>query len=395
MRLSPGQRGRNRAEDVYFLALSMLRRSSYILNPFFRRGLRFLALPYCFIFLMNWKECPRSRTRVALDFFYIFFFLKYFPDNYSRCEFWDKPRNEWKYYYGSTYDPWQRASLRREVQPKKYEILYEDKLVCRDLCNAGHIPTPCDYGVVYERNDLRHRVHAILMGATAPTALVLKPVDGKGGHDIYFAELTAARSPAFTSGRGTTVTIDDIGDGPFLIQRKVEQSVLMNRFSLSLNTIRIVTLLRRDGSVILLGAYLRMGSGQSRIDNISQGGIAVPVCLETGSLSGMGKDGRNKYYASHPVTGVVYKGQAIPQWPSVVTLASRIQREIPYHRLLGSDIAVTDHGPVVIEINSIYDNVGLESHCGPILKRPEVLSAFSEYNLLINEHQKSLTSLEK
>ena len=65
-------------------------------HPIIRRILRFIALPYCYFFLVNWKECTASRLQVLKDLLYIFFKLKYYPDNYSPCRFWEKDRKEWK-----------------------------------------------------------------------------------------------------------------------------------------------------------------------------------------------------------------------------------------------------------------------------------------------------------
>ena len=39
--------------------------------PYVRRFLRFLALPYCFS-KVNWKECTKTKTQVALTFFIYF-----------------------------------------------------------------------------------------------------------------------------------------------------------------------------------------------------------------------------------------------------------------------------------------------------------------------------------
>ena len=55
--------------------------------------------------MVNWDECDRNKILVCYDHLYIFFALKYFPDNYTSCRLWEKPRSEWKYYYGRGYDP--------------------------------------------------------------------------------------------------------------------------------------------------------------------------------------------------------------------------------------------------------------------------------------------------
>ena len=41
--------------------------------PYIRRFQRFVALPYAYFFLVNWKECTASPLRVLSDFIYIFF----------------------------------------------------------------------------------------------------------------------------------------------------------------------------------------------------------------------------------------------------------------------------------------------------------------------------------
>src|SRR6056297_802144 len=115
---------------------------------FIRRFLRFLALPYCYFFYINWKICKVSRLRVIYDLFYIFFGLKFFPENYSLCHLWEKKRSDWKYYYGSVYDALQRSRLRKEVFPIKYRIIFDDKNVCHQLCIANHLPAPYQFGIV-------------------------------------------------------------------------------------------------------------------------------------------------------------------------------------------------------------------------------------------------------
>ena len=80
--------GRSKASAVYTWAV-----------PVVRRIVRFLALPYALVFLVDWRECRRSPFLVAVDFLYIFFWLKDFPDYYAVFRLWEKPRSDWKYYF--------------------------------------------------------------------------------------------------------------------------------------------------------------------------------------------------------------------------------------------------------------------------------------------------------
>ena len=135
-------------EKLYDTLYSFVDNSKEFIIQYFRRFIRLLTLPYCYIYLVNWSECNSSRWQVAKDFYFIFFKLKYYPDNYSLCRFWEKDRDEWLYYYGSIYDPYQRLMLRKKVQPKEYDILFDNKEICYQLCNNSDLPLPKQFGVV-------------------------------------------------------------------------------------------------------------------------------------------------------------------------------------------------------------------------------------------------------
>ena len=67
-----------------------------------------------------------------------------------------------------------------------------------------------------------------------------------------------------------------------------------------------------------------------------------------------------------------------------------MQRRLSYNKLLGQDIAISEDGPVIIELNAEYDNVMFEQACGPLLKNKIVREEFAKYDLLINKYQKSI-----
>jgi len=354
--------------------------------PYLRRFFRFLALPYCFS-KVNWAECTRSKCQVAFDFLYIFFRFKYYPDNYSPCRFWEKPRSEWAYYYGSNYDPYQRRQLRKKVQPSAYEIVFQDKVISEMLCNSESIATPEVVKVVSKGEDLE----SIAQGLAKMnlTNLIFKPRSGKGGGGITCTQLEDGVVNAIKN--GLVVPLKGAkADCELIVQAFIEQHKDMSRVSQSTNTIRVVTLKRKNGEILIVGSYARFGVGTSKVDNLSQGGICVSVDTESGELSDTGFDRMSRIFHEHPTSGVLFKGYRVPQWGKVIDLAKKVQRSFDFYPLLGMDIAITYEGPVVIEINSGYDNVDLEQAQGPILRNPAVYEAFKEYNLLINRYQKKL-----
>ena len=62
----------------------------------------------------------------------------------------------------------------------------------------------------------------------------------------------------------------------------------------------------------------------------------------------------------------------------------------PFYKLIGMDIAVTQVGPVLIEVNANPDIVFQEQTSGPLFKDKRVLKEFDKYDLLVNKYQKKL-----
>lgn len=383
----------NRIKNLYFKIKNSFDHISNDFIQFCRRVLRFIALPYCYFNLVNWDECPKTRTEVISDLLYIFFVLKYYPDNYSPCRLWEKKRYQWSEYYGSIYDPYQRKQLRKEVQKKKYEILFEDKHVCYQLCKAAKFPLPKQYSSIDINTDYHEYIKSLLKNAPNEK-LIIKPIGGKGGNNIVIAYK-----------KGTNIIVQDKGNTLSLkrfkllersvIQSYISQHELMSQISPSINTIRIVTLLDKNNTVILLGAYMRFGINDAYVDNVSSGGISVGIDIDKGKFKECAYDSKGKLYFFHPTSRFVFDGTNIPNWSKVIELAKQIQTTFNYYKLIGSDIAITPKGPIVIEINALPDMVALEQRYGPILENKAVKKAFMEYNLLINTKSKKDIFLTK
>ena len=376
-------------EEIYLKIMSLGHRKAIGLVPYVRRFIRFLALPYCYFNMINWDECTASRLQVARDLLYIFFVLKYFPDNYSPCRLWEKARRDWILYYGSIYDPYQRSRLRKHVQRKAYEIVFQDKEICYKLCMASGLPLPRQFGLLEPTEDYREQIRSMLT-ENGVERIIVKPVTGKGGKGILLVNVDNQPGEAEDSrifirhGSETTSLNDFFLKDKSVVQEYVVQHPLLEEISSSVNTIRVVTLLAENGEVLIIGAYMKFGVGNSYVDN-RNGRVAVGIHLESGIIKDSGFDFKSRKYLSHPTSGFIFKGFHVPYWGEVRSLAQTVQTEFSFYKLLGLDIAVTPEGPVVIEINGMHDNVGLEQNYGPILNDPDVRLAFKKYNLLINK----------
>lgn len=137
-----------------------------------------------------------------------------------------------------------------------------------------------------------------------------------------------------------------------IVQEGIVQSKMMARLNpSSVNTIRIVTLLRKDYSVKICSTCVRMGLKGSKVDNASSGGIVVGVD-ETGRLNktAFGPDGKS--YSKHPTSGVNFDSIVIPSFEKVKKAVSEQAAAVPLFRLISWDIAIDyNDEPILIEAN--------------------------------------------
>ncbi len=137
----------------------------------------------------------------------------------------------------------------------------------------------------------------------------------------------------------------------YVIQAIVKQHSKLNKVHKgSINTIRICSILMDDG-VHILSSVLRMGVGNSKVDNAHYGGISC----------GINPDGTLKKYAygrytgekfdKHP-QGLVFDGYTIPCYNKAVELVKKSHPTIAHFRLVSWDIAIDENEEaVLIEAN--------------------------------------------
>ncbi len=358
-------------------------------HPLIRRAVRFLLLPYCFVRLVNWRECTKSKWSVALDLLYIFFVLKDYPDNYGACRLWERDRSEWPRFYGSNYNPYQRDRLRREVHPRELEDVFQDKEFCDALFRGFGIPTPNTVGILRPEEDLVAQMESFFE-ETPSDRLIIKPVRGHAGLGVGLA-LRKSDKIEVRQG-GSVLALENYRTSSrCIVQEVVVQSPALARVApSSLNTLRLLTMLTRSSDVIEIGASMRFGVGDSFVDNWSAGGVAVGVDHERGRLMKFGYNKVGDRFTHHPISRVEFADLEIPGWREAVELGKFVQRSFPFFKLLGMDLGFTADGVVLIEINSDADLVFQEQTSGPLLASRRTWDAFGEYRLFYNRKQRGL-----
>lgn len=163
---------------------------------------------------------------------------------------------------------------------------------------------------------------------------------------------------------GNDITLSSVlGSEPLIFESIVRQTDQFAAFNASsVNTVRFMTALYPDGSVNVIATFIKIGRAGRCIDNAGGGGN-VDVCVDvaTGEIRyAIQFDGWHhvKDIDSHPDSGNPLNGVIIENWEYIKAEVIRFQQAFPYCKIAGWDIAITDQGPVVIEVNDFWDRTG-------------------------------------
>ena len=161
------------------------------------------------------------------------------------------------------------------------------------------------------------------------------------------------------------------------MQTFISQHKLMGQLHpQSINTIRLVTARGlKDGKIHILPSILRIGTGESVVDNTSQGGVAVGIDIETGYLKKFGfyKPQYGLKTDVHPDSKIRFEEFQIPYFDEVKRKAVYFHSMLPQVHSVGWDIAVGDDGPIFVEGNDNWEINGPQSCNGGMMKE------FKEY----------------
>ncbi len=235
--------------------------------------------------------------------------------------------------------------------------IFEDKLALSSLLSTGGIQATetlfaISSGIVVSGGGLgiEHLSTAI------PSKCFIKPRNAHGGKGACIVDgglVTSAKGDNIGSPLDVLPKI--IGDGEWLIQKVVAQhEAYLAPAPVSLNTVRCITYRTNSGSISVVAATFRMGSGKSVVDNASSGGLFAGVNIETGRLIGDARDTSGKSFSSHPVSGLSFDGYVLPNIEDIFTTCINAHRLVGGPPSVGWDVAMTPDGPCIVEGNTIW-----------------------------------------
>lgn len=163
---------------------------------------------------------------------------------------------------------------------------------------------------------------------------------------------------------GTTVMLSSLlGTEPLVFESVVRQTAQFAAFNpSSVNTVRFMTLLYPDGTARIMATFVKIGRPGRCVDNAGAGGN-VDACIdtETGMLQyAIQYDGLQNMrdIDRHPDSGAPLNGVVVEDWEAIKEKVKRFQQAFPYCKAAGWDVAITDDGPVIIEVNDFWDRTG-------------------------------------
>lgn len=174
--------------------------------------------------------------------------------------------------------------------------------------------------------------------------------------------------------------------GETVLEEPIAQSEALACFHpSSVNTVRIVTFCGAEG-VRLLWAFLKTGRNGSLTDNGAAGGIMAGIDIAGGIVTTDGVDEDGCRFTSHPDTGKLFAGSAVPDWENLKSLCLSAASLEPKVRMVGWDAAHTENGWVIVEGNAQSEMIGPQAVYGKGL-RQEILNLLKECRLPTDEYR--------
>ena len=195
---------------------------------------------------------------------------------------------------------------------------------------------------------------------------VIKATETSHGDNVWVIKTVdyQDKNALMTRFDGQIIKLSEVlGKEPLIFESVVRQTKQFSDFNeSSVNTVRFMTTLWPDGSARVIATFIKIGRAGKCVDNAGGGGnVDACVDLETGEIKyAIQYDGWRKIneIEKHPDSGNQLNGVVIENWDAFKSEVIKFQQAFPYCKAAGWDIAITDDGPVVIEVNDFWDRTG-------------------------------------
>ena len=260
------------------------------------------------------------------------------------------------------------------LNPKRYYILARNKFLAHLLFSLSGIAEAEHICFYYPENrtltalPIVRDQSGVLRALQAHGAgrFVVKSAEGTHGHGIQVFDgfRQTGDDAVLHATDGSEIKLSELlGQEPLVFEKAIVQTPQFAAFNpTSVNTVRFMTTLYPDGSARVIATFIKIGRKGRYVDNAGEGGnVDACVNVETGRISfALQYDGMDNIQEieRHPDSGVLLKGVQIEHWEEIKAAVCRFQQAFPYCKAAGWDVAITESGPVIVEINDFWDRTG-------------------------------------
>lgn len=197
--------------------------------------------------------------------------------------------------------------------------------------------------------------------------VVIKPRDGQRGIGVEIAPVNNEDQ--------IQQTWEKCLKDSLLVERVIRGSKEIQAFhEISLNTIRISTVLDPAGEAHILSATIRTGTGIHVVDNGHSDGVYAAIDVDTGMISTIGYNANGDRFPVHPNSAKPFAGFVIPEWSRLKTLATEVAEIIPQMRYIGWDwVLDVNHNWLLIEGNE-PGGIDVHQHPGFVMKKNQYVN---------------------
>lgn len=174
---------------------------------------------------------------------------------------------------------------------------------------------------------------------------------------------------------------DVIGENAYILQEVVQNHADILAHTDTLATIRMVNMIDGDG-VYVPAAVLKLPSSRNMADNFwREGNMICNLDPATGEiLTLVSADGPGLvHHEAHPESGAELIGTRLPHWEALREVNERVAKLHSPLRYQSTDMAITEDGPVVIEVNAGSSFTLPQYASGKGLMTPKVRALFRSY----------------
>lgn len=269
-----------------------------------------------------------------------------------------------------------------QLNSRKFHGMSQYKPFEKAFFNQCHIPNAAYLGTLNEHSGFANDGQplrspgdlASLLENHEGKRICVKPVQGSNGRGFKAYHVRKKNGEPilqhlsggdeYTVNELFALLVDESSEG-WLLEEYVEQHPVLKAFNpSSLNTIRMFLYQKANGEIIPLKSFLKTGKPGELIDKTENGGASVFIDQETGVLlDGFNWSPEMRPLHEHPGTGVPFAGVQIPFWKEAEAMAVSALKSFAGTRFIGVDIAITEQGPLMVEMN-----VHPDADCMPVLR---------------------------